>query len=92
METAFLHGCSIRPDGSRDSFWTLEVPARDAPLWHHSQGLSYTASGYGSRIPSRTMVRFRGKWRRVYVRIFSNVGTAYIMAPSGSSIIVRDYR
>ena len=90
MKTAFLHGKSIRPDGSFDSLWTNEVPARDAPLPHHRAGLTWTASGYGSRIPSRTMVRFNGRWRRVYVRIYSNNGTAYIDAPKGEMIIVQN--
>lgn len=90
MKTAFLHGKSIRPDGSFDSLWTNEVPAKDAPLWWHDKGFSFTATGYGSRIPSRTMVRFNGRWRRVYVRIYSNNGTAYIDAPKGEMIIVQN--
>ena len=55
-----------------------EVESKDAPLWWQEQGLSFTASGYGKRIPTCTMVRYRGKWRRVYVYCFSNSGTAYI--------------
>jgi len=55
-----------------------EVEHKNAPLWRHKQGISYTASGYGRRIPSPTMVRWQGRWRRVYVCIFSNVGMAYI--------------
>lgn len=78
MQTAILHGRSIRPDGSSDSFWTREVPARDAPMPHHVRGLSFTATGYGRRIPSRLMVQWRGRWRRVYVCQVSNAGTAYI--------------
>lgn len=56
----------------------LDVKA--APLWWHLRGLSYTASGYGRRIPSRYMVRVPGsaRWRRVYCYIFSNAGTYYI--------------
>lgn len=76
--TTYIHGKSFRPDGSSDSHFTVSVETKDAPLWWHKQGLSYTASGYGKRIPSRTMVRFNGKWRRVYVCCFSNSGTAYI--------------
>lgn len=74
----YLHGKSFRQDGSSDSYFTMAVHSKDAPLWHHTQGLSYTASGYGMRIPTRTMVLFNGKWRRVYVCQFSNAGTAYI--------------
>lgn len=90
MKTAFLHGASIRPDGSSNSLWTREVPARDSPLAWQTAGLSWTATGYGARIPSRTMVRFNGRWRRVYVRIYSNAGTAYIDAPAGERITVSE--
>jgi hypothetical protein len=47
-------------------------------LWWQSKGLQYTATGYGSKIPTRHMVRFNGKLRRIYCRIFSNIGTLYI--------------
>lgn len=75
---AYIHGRSFRADGSIDSIFTQKVETKDAPLWHHLQGLSYTATGYGCRIPTRNMVLFNGKWRRVYVCQFSNSGTAYI--------------
>lgn len=91
MNTYFLHGNSERADGSKDSFWTIEVEAKDAPMKHHLSGLSWTATGYGKAIPSRTMVKYNGRWRRVYVCIFSNSGTAYIKAPSGQTIIVKEY-
>ena len=55
-----------------------EVESKQSPLWWQTAGLSFTASGYGKRIPTRTMVRYQGKWRRVYVYCFSNAGTAYI--------------
>ncbi len=42
-------------------------------------GLSYTASGYGKRIPTRYVVHCAdGRTRRVYCRIFSNTGTLFI--------------
>lgn len=90
MQSVFLHGHHVRPDGRKDTFWTREVPAKDAPLWHHKRGLSYTASGYGAAIPSRTMVLFNGRWRRVYVRIYSNSGTAYIKTGPGEVITVQE--
>lgn len=95
MKTAYLHGSYIRPDGTRDTFWTCQVEVKESPLWHHKRGLSYTATGYGRRIPSPYMVRFNGRWRRVYVCCFSNVGTAYIGrfdSKPGEQIIVRDYQ
>ena len=42
-------------------------------------GLSYTASGYGRRIPTRYMVWNGQRWQRVYVCQISNAGTAYIL-------------
>ena len=79
MKTEFyLHGCSTHPDGSKDSFWTTRVDSKEAPLPWQTAGLSYTATGYGKRIPMQRMVRFNGRWRRVYCYIFSTSGTCYI--------------
>lgn len=47
-------------------------------LWWQEKGLSFTASGYGRRIPTTHMVRHNGRWRRVYCYIVSNSGTCYI--------------
>lgn len=85
--TVFLHGKHIRKDGSFDTFWTKEVQVKDAPLPHHIAGLSYTATGYGSRIPTRQKVLLNGKWRRVYCRIYSNSGTCYLRTADESEII-----
>jgi len=61
--------------------------AKLSPLWWHDRGLSYTASGYGKRIPTRHMVRHAGKWRRVYCCIYSNIGTCYIGKLSDGLIV-----
>lgn len=54
------------------------VMVRELP-WQ-KMGLSYTATGYGAKIPTRYMVRtVDQKWRRVYCAIFSNAGTTYVM-------------
>lgn len=51
-------------------------------------GLSYTATGYGSKIPTRYMVRtIDQKWRRVYCAIFSNNGTYYVMHGKKKTIV-----
>lgn len=92
-KTVFLHGRYFRPDGVIDSMWTREVKAKDAPMHHHKVGLQWTASGYGARIPSRTMVLFNGKWRRVYICQYSNAGVAYIgawIAGCGAEITVSE--
>lgn len=42
-------------------------------------GLSYTASGYGAKIPTQHMVYGGGRWRRVYCRLHSNIGSLFII-------------
>jgi len=87
---AYLNCYRVRPDGDRGIFWTQAVEARESSLWWHDRGLSFTATGYGSRIPTRYMVKFNGRWRRVYCRQYSNVGTLYIgkLSPLGQNILV----
>ena len=62
-------------------FSTESVEVKREPMAHHLVGLSFTASGYGSRIPTEYMVKWQGCWRRVYCRIYSNSGTLYIRVP-----------
>lgn len=57
---------------------TEYVESKESPLWWQLRGLSFTASGYGARIPTRYMVRYLGRWRRVYCCIYGNSGTCYI--------------
>lgn len=83
----FIQTHNTRPDGFKDCFQTIEVESKDSPLWHHNQGLQFTSTGYGSRIPTRTMVKFNGKWRRVYCKIYSNIGTCYIGKLSDNLIV-----
>lgn len=66
------------------------LPIVDCPLWWHEKNLSYTSTGYGDKIPSRNKVLYNGKLYRVYVRIYSNVGTAYIVS-KGVRLILRQY-
>jgi hypothetical protein len=70
---AFLHFGT-----GTDPRLTLSVPCKEAPLPWQTRGLTWTATGYGLRIPSRYMVRHNGKWRRVYVCQVSNAGSAFI--------------
>jgi hypothetical protein len=46
-----------------------------------------TLSGYGDKIPTDRMVHYRGRWQRIYCRIYSNVGTLYFVS-GGKRIIV----
>ena len=73
-----LQTYTTRADGVWDSNPPVDLEHKHAPLWHHQQGLMQTATGYGKRIATATMVKHNNKWRRVYCCIFSNVGTCYI--------------
>jgi hypothetical protein len=66
-----------------------ELEKRTKLLWWQKAGLSYTASGYGSKIPTSKMVRLPNdsRWRRVYCMIYSNSGTCYVMK-SGERVII----
>ena len=57
-----------------------DYETKDQPLWFHTKGLMQTASGYGCKLATPTMVKFAGRWRRVYCCIYSNSGTCYITA------------
>lgn len=64
----------------------------DRPLWFHKQGLSQTASGYGSRLVSPRCILIDGEKRprRVYVICYSNAGTAYVRI-KGEQFTVNEY-
>ena len=57
-----------------------ELEHKDEPLAWQKHGLSYTATGYGKKIPKTRMVRLPNdrRWRRVYCCIYSNIGTCYV--------------
>jgi hypothetical protein len=56
----------------------------DQPTYGHS------ASGYGGKIPTRHMLRYAGRWRRVYVMCYSNSGTAYIVVNGTDAVLDTD--
>lgn len=60
---------------------TEKVEAQERPLWWQEKGLHETASGYGRKLTSPYVVKWRGRWRRVYVCLISNAGTSYIGKP-----------
>jgi hypothetical protein len=76
--TAYVNGSTRDANGNYSNSFTVQVECKVSSFWWQDKGLSYTASGYGFRIPTRYMVKFNGKWRRVYCRIYSNNGTLYI--------------
>lgn len=63
----------------------LPLETIEKPTWWQERGLSYTATGYGRKIPTQYMVKHNNRMKRVYCCIFSNSGTLYIM--SGKSEI-----
>jgi len=73
-----------------DALNTIRTPLEtiEKPLWWQERGLSYTATGYGSKIPTQYMVKHSGRMKRVYCRIFSNAGSLYIV--SGKTTIAID--
>jgi hypothetical protein len=65
-------------------FQTVEVELRETEAPRSGQ----TLTGYGARLPTSYMVRFNGRWRRVYVANWGNAGTAYIGKPGAWEAIV----
>lgn len=39
---------------------------------------NYSMTGCGKRLPTQYMVRYLGRWRRVYAICYSNVASLYI--------------
>lgn len=82
MKAYLQHGTSPGP------FMTEQVKIKEEPMTHHNLGLSYTATGYGSKLPTRYKVFFDNRWYRVYSVCFSNVSTEYIVS-RGDKITVQ---
>ncbi len=61
-----------------DSFSLTEHEVKEVPMAHHRAGKTWTATGYGAKIPSTKMIKIGGRWRRIYVSIWSNSGTAWV--------------
>ena len=57
------------------------------PLTWQKQGLQYTASGYGAKIPTFWVIRYKNKVRRVYCTIYSNAGTCWFMVKGVKYIV-----
>lgn len=68
-------------------FQIEDFETKEAPMPHHLMGLSYTASGYGRKIPTTKMVKDGGRWKRIYCCVFSNAGTCYFIR-NGKWVIV----
>lgn len=63
--------------GEAGPFQTVQVPLKETEAPNYGRD----AMGYGRQIPSSYMVKWEGRWRRVYVCQISNAGTAYLGKP-----------
>lgn len=66
---------------------TPEIDLYIDELWWQRQGLMFTASGYGNRIPTGHVVLFNNRVHRVYCTIHSNIGTCWFTS-KGQRFIV----
>ena len=64
---------------------TYTDPAKVSDHTTTAQPVNPYVSGYGSRIPTRHMIRYEGRMRRVYVACYGNSGSAYIIV-NGESL------
>jgi hypothetical protein len=67
----------------------LEVKVKE--LWYHKRNLMQTATGYGNKLTTEWMIKIEGRWHRVYCRIFSNIGSPYIIWRKREYIIKYDH-
>jgi hypothetical protein len=72
-----------------EGYYLDELESKIELLDWQRKGRQYTASGYGSRIPTAHKVRLPGdnRWLRVYCSIWSNIGTCYVLRNSERIII-----
>ncbi len=68
----------------------VETPAEKRPLWWQSAGLLYSKTGYGKKIPTQYMVRYKNRSRRVAAActltqvLFTSPGSQTLSALCGS--------
>jgi len=62
------------------SYYDLDKDGIDKPLWYHKRNLMQTASGYGRKLVTPTMVKYNNRLHRVYCCCFSNSGSLYIIS------------
>ncbi len=60
--------------------WRTTLETKVDMMPHQERGLSYTATGYGHKIPTTYKVKHNNRWKRVYCRVFSNIGSLYILS------------
>ena len=67
---------------NKESYWSMyrwvTMHVKTSLLPWQERGLSYTATGYGAKIPTTRMVRWNSRWHRVYCAVYANSGLPYI--------------
>lgn len=65
------------PDGV---MWPSPLAISERMLEWQRRGLQYTATGYGTKIPTSKVIKWSdGRERRIYCDIYSNIGSCYCM-------------
>lgn len=60
--------------------YLLEKEVQDRKIEKLKGWQRYTnVTGYGSKIPTKYMLKIKNRWRRVYCICYSNVGSLYIL-------------
>lgn len=60
--------------------WPSPMAEAERPLDWQRRGLQYTATGYGTKIPTSKVIKWSdGRERRVYCDIYSNAGSCYCL-------------
>lgn len=72
---------------NNDCFQTIGVELKEDLLQWQEMGLCYNSTGYGAKIPSRYKVKYNNRWYRIYIAIYGNAGSAYIIS-KGNKISV----
>jgi len=57
-----------------------DFPTRERLTWWQERGLQFTATGYGSKIPTTREIKYGSRWHRIYCAIWSNVGSCFIVS------------
>jgi hypothetical protein len=56
-------------------------------LWWQKQGLSFSGSGYGGKIPTRYLYKHNNILKRVYCACYGNSGTCYVVSGKDKIIL-----
>ena len=65
-------------------------PCRTVKVEHErteTMPVNRSVSGYGSKLPTSYMIKFRNRWRRVYAICWSNCATHYIKVDGQTSVV-----